>query len=375
MSTIAWILAIGLLGPLLSLPKKYKVPVAVGEILIGVMFGESGLKKVPLHNANLALFASIGFALVMMTVGSHIDILTIVKQRLLPRALLNQLIVTTFGVPLGYLIAWITGIHLAGVFAVLTISSSAAIVLPIFVSQNRQRESGIATLLAQVAVADLLCIIALPLALGGHKASRLIEGSVLITGAGILVYFYYFIAHKTGFADRIHAYSKQHRLGIELRISLIFLLSLAALAQHFSISVMVAGFAIGLALAANGISHRLDHQLFAISEGFFSPFFFVWLGAEIDISHSFSDRHLLLLTLGLTAATLLAHAATVFAKQPLLISLSASAQLGVPVAAVTIGQADGILSATQGGAIMLAALLTIAVTVVSNTFIPKATVV
>ncbi len=372
MSTIAWILAIGLIGPLLSLPKKFKVPVAVGEILVGVIFGQSGLKKIPLHNSNLALLASIGFALVMMTVGSHIDIISIFKKGLAPKALLNQLIVLAFGIPLAYLLAWATSIHLAGIFAVLITSSSAAVVLPIFVSQNRESEPAIATLLAQVALADLICIVALPLVLGGHKASRVIEGSTLVAGAGVLVFLYYFIVRKTGWAERFHTYSKEHRLGLELRVSLIFLLSLAALAQHFGISVMVAGFVIGLALAANGISHRLDHQLFAVSEGLFSPFFFVWLGAEIDVSQALKDKHLLFLTLGLTAATLIAHAATVLSRQPLLISLSASAQLGVPVAAVTIGQADGIITATQSGAIMLAALLTIAVTVISNTFIPKA---
>src|SRR4029450_4646726 len=42
-------------------------------------------------------------------------------------------------------------------------------------------------------------------------------------------------------------------------------------------------FSFGLAVAAVGEPRRLAHQLFALSEGFLGPLFFVWLGASLDL--------------------------------------------------------------------------------------------
>jgi Kef-type K+ transport system membrane component KefB len=367
MLTLAWILAIGLAGPLLALPKRFRVPVAVGEILIGVIFGSSGLKKVPLDNTSFSLIADIGFALVMMIAGSHIDLARIAGHRLLRRALKRQAIVFAAGIPIAYLTAQVTRIDHAPIFFVLMTSSSAALVLPIFAAQ-KSAEAGdeVATMLTQVAIADLLCVLALPLVMDTRQLSRLLIGSALIAASAATLFFLFRLTNRHGYLERVRKVSKTNHFGLELRISLILLLALAGVAKQFHISVMVAGFAIGLVLAANGMPHRLARQLFAVAEGFFAPFFFVWLGAKIDIGDAFKDQHLLLLAGLLGAGAILAHVATLIIRQPIPLAVIASAQLGVPVAAVTIGQSTGVFTAGQGGAIMLAALITIVATLIST---------
>ena len=62
------------------------------------------------------------------------------------------------------------------------------------------------------------------------------------------------------------------------RISLILLYILCALAVTTHVSIMLAGFALGLVLSGIGEPRRLARQLFGITEGFFGPLFFVWLG-------------------------------------------------------------------------------------------------
>jgi hypothetical protein len=64
----------------------------------------------------------------------------------------------------------------------------------------------------------------------------------------------------------------------------------------------------------------------------------------------------------LAAATVVVHAAARLLGQPLPLALLAGAQLGVPVAAVTIGQRAGLLAPGEGGAILGAALVSLAVT-------------
>ncbi len=64
----------------------------------------------------------------------------------------------------------------------------------------------------------------------------------------------------------------------------------------------------------------------------------------------------------LALGTLVAHAAVVALRQPVSLAVLAAAQLGVPVAAVTIGTHAGLLGPAEGGAILAAALVTIGTT-------------
>jgi Kef-type K+ transport system membrane component KefB len=368
MLTLAWILAIGMGGPLLALPKHFRVPVAVGEIIVGVIFGASGLRKVPLHNSTFSLIASFGFALVMMVAGSSIDVQGIVKHPVLKTALLRQFLVVITSLPLAIIVARLSHVHQVPLFVVLLCSSSAALVVPIFSRiQGGNFNADIAKMMTQVGIADLIGVLAIPLVMNNHQVSRVVTGAIVVTVLATILSIFYGLANDRGLISKVRAISKERHFGIELRVSLILLLILAGIAQKFSLSVMVAGFVAGLALAVHGVPHRLARQLFALTEGLFAPFFFVWLGAQIDIRSAFTDGHLLVLAGLLALFTILSHVVTIFMGAPLSLSIVSSAQLGVPVAAVTIGQSSGILTAGQGGAIMLAALLSILATLVATT--------
>jgi hypothetical protein len=65
--------------------------------------------------------------------------------------------------------------------------------------------------------------------------------------------------------------------------------------------------------------------------------------------------------LGVGAA--LAHVAAVVVRQPLAYAMLASAQLGVPVAAATVGGQLDVLRQSEGAALVLGALVALAVTV------------
>ena len=63
---------------------------------------------------------------------------------------------------------------------------------------------------------------------------------------------------------------------------------MAALAVAVHVSLMLAGFVSGLAVAAVGEPRRVAKQLFAVTEGFFGPLFFVWLGAGAAAGRAWS---------------------------------------------------------------------------------------
>ena len=68
----------------------------------------------------------------------------------------------------------------------------------------------------------------------------------------------------------------------------------------------------------------------------------------------------------------MAHAAAVLTRQQAPVALLAAAQLGVPVAAATVGTKLGVLVPGEAAALMLGALVTIAVAVAGGSLAVRA---
>ena len=151
------------------------------------------------------------------------------------------------------------------------------------------------------------------------------------------------VVDRRGWRKGLHKYSQKHEFALELRISLLVLFTLAALAVSTHVSIMLAGFALGLVIGAIGEPRRLARQLFAVAEGFFSPLFFVWLGASLQVRELGSHPKFILLGLGLGLGGVLAHGAGRLLGQPLTLTVLTSTQLGVAVAAAAIGTQEHLL--------------------------------
>ncbi len=350
----------GLAGPILRIPKTWGVPVAVGELLIGTLFGVSGFHKIPFQDPTLKLLATVGFALLMFTAGSHIDYRTLTKKSfekagwiLVLNFILSSLI--------GLIIDHLTYFSNWKLLAVISFSSSAALVIPFVENISPSQSKSI--LITQVTLADALAFVALPFVTQKSGQMRALEGAILVLIAAVIIFFALIFAKSRGWLASTHQISKQDHLGLELRISLALLLLVAALALHFHASVMIAGFTLGVVLASVGVPHRLARQLFGVSEGFFAPLYFVWLGATINIRLTFHSSHTIMLALLLSFGALIAHIPSILFGQPRSNVLLSTAQLGIPAAAVTLGAANGVLSPAEAGAIMMSALITILFTV------------
>jgi Kef-type K+ transport system membrane component KefB len=334
------------------------MPVAVGELLVGIMLGKSWLNKIPTTDSTLKLLSAVGFALLMFSAGSHIDYRAFTKRAF---ATVYKIILanTVVAIAVGLIIDQITHFSNWRLIATLSFSSSAAFVIPLLAYAKPDLSTEI--LIAQVTIADAIGFIALPFFTQKHDRIGAFTGSLIVIAVAVALYFLLLRAKRRGYLDRTHIRSKEDHLGIELRISLGLLLLVATLAVKFHASVMIAGFALGTVLASIGLPHRLARQLFAVSDGFFAPLYFIWLGATIDITKTFHSTRALTLALCLVVAAFIAHAPALFFKQPASNLFLASAQLGIPAAAVTLASASGLLNNAQSGAIMLAAVISVIV--------------
>jgi Kef-type K+ transport system membrane component KefB len=215
-------------------------------------------------------------------------------------------------------------------------------------------------LLPQVAVADAACIVAVPLVIDPTHAARAALGALAVIAAGALVYAVLLVVERRGLRHKLHRLSEQRHFALELRISLMILFLLAALATWSHVSIMLAGFVFGLTVAAIGEPRRLARQMFALTEGFLGPLFFVWLGASLDLQALRTRPALILLGLLLGVGAVLSHCLARLTGQPLSLGSLASAQIGVPVAAATLGTSLNVLEPGEPAALVLGALVTIA---------------
>jgi Kef-type K+ transport system membrane component KefB len=359
---LAIVCAVALAGPLLATPRGWHLPVVLGELLAGIVLGVTGLGVLDASDPTFTFLGQAGFVLVMFVAGTHVPVRDPRLRPALDTGLVRVAVVGVAACVLGYAAARLVGISHAPLYAVLMASSSAALVLPI-VDSLALGGRDVVELLPQVAVADAACIVLLPLVIDPDHVVRAGLGAVVVLLAGGVLFWALRAIERSGLRGRVRAVSEDRQFAVELRVSLTALFAMAALAVAVHVSLMLAGFVAGLAVAAVGEPRRVAKQLFAVTEGFFAPLFFVWLGAGLQLGELVDHPSMVVLGLGLGVGAALAHLVAVPLHQPAPYAMLATAQLGVPVAAATVGAQLGLLRPGEGAAIVLGALVTLGVTV------------
>lgn len=362
---LALITAVALCGPLLAWSDRLRIPVVIGQLAAGVVVGNTGLHWLDPAQPDFVFLADLGFALVMFVAGSHVPVRDPAIVTGARAAGIRMLLIAAAAAVLGIGVAHLFGTGHAALYAVLFASSSAAVILPTVASLGLTG-AAVLQLLPQVAIADALCIVALPLALDPANAPKAAVAAGLVIAGGAVIFAFFWTAERRGWRLAAHRKSERREFALELRVSLLALLLLTAFATQARVSIMLAGFCLGLAVAAVGQPRRLARQLFGLSEGVFGPIFYVWLGASLDLRELAQHPWMIVLGVVLAVAAVLAHLAGSLARQPAAFAVLSSAQLGVPVGAATLGTQLGVLHPGEGAALLLGALLTIVATTVAG---------
>lgn len=357
-STLALITALGLVGPVFAGKRSWHLPLILGPMLAGVVFGATGFRVLDASEPTFAFLAEIGFAIVMFVAGTHVPVRDPAVRAALGQGAIRAAAVGVIAAALGTALAAAFGTGHAALYAVIMASSSAAVVLPIVDSIHLTGKPVLA-LTAQIAIADTVCIVALPLVIDPPTAGRAALGGLAVSGTAVVLYLILRWSENSGLRDRIETFSEERAFALQLRISLVALFLLSAIATTMHVSVMVAGFSLGLAVAAVGEPRRMAAQLFALGEGFLAPLFFVWLGARVNLRNLIDHPSFILLGLALGFGAIGAHIAMRFAGLPAPLGVLAAAQIGVPVAAVTVGEQLHLFASGEGAALILGALVTI----------------
>jgi Kef-type K+ transport system membrane component KefB len=352
----------GLAGPLLGGSGRLLVPAVVGELLAGLLLGRSGFAWLNPDQPTTAFLSEIGFAMVMLAAGMHVPLR---HTALLTRARRGALAAITTGIlaiAAGQLAARITHVSHPSLYAVVLASGSAAVLVPCLEEFGLLANGDALVVAAQVAIADIASIIAVPLVLRPGRAADAALGILLVTLAALAVFLGLHQLRGREWVRRLRRRSKQREWALDLRLSLLVLFVLCWITVRTGASILIAGFAVGLIVAATGGPKRLSRQVTGVAQGFFIPLFFVVLGAKIDVGALVHQRSLIELTLLLVFLNGAIHAAAALAtRQSLAAGLAATAQLGVPAAVVSLGLQEGVISPGTGAALMAAGLASIAI--------------
>jgi Kef-type K+ transport system membrane component KefB len=365
------IVACGLAGPLLSGASRLAVPVVVGEIAAGVTIGRTGFGEINTNDPTIVFLADAGFAMLMFVVGTHLPLRDPGLRRALRSAAIATVLSFAIAVPGAWALAHVTEIKHPALFVLLLAASSSAVVMPIL---HERGLSGGEMLLATawIALVDIATIVALPLALDPSRALRIALGGVVVTAAAVALFAVVHAIRPHRAVRALRRDSGKRGWALDLRLSLLVLFGLSALATRFGTSVLIAGFAAGMIVALAGEPRRLTQQLVGLAEGFFVPFFFVALGARLNFRSLASSRSDVVLAIVLVCAIVVCHVAiAVVMRMPWPAGLLASAQLGLPAGVVALGLTEGLVTPGQGAAVVVSAVVTLGVSSIGAAMLHK----
>jgi Kef-type K+ transport system membrane component KefB len=73
-ATLAVISLVAIVGPLLALPRRWHLPIILGELAAGIVLGATGSGRLQADNETFTFLADIGFALIMFVVGAQVPV-------------------------------------------------------------------------------------------------------------------------------------------------------------------------------------------------------------------------------------------------------------------------------------------------------------
>jgi Kef-type K+ transport system membrane component KefB len=357
------IIVAGLVGPLLAAGRRPLIPAVIGELIAGICLGRSGLGLIDATTPANALLYGLGFAMLMLVAGSHVDLRAPGLRASARAGAIAAGLVALLSLPVGLAIGSVLAPGAPSLlFPVLLAGSSAAVALPIL-QERGLIGPGVGLLLVWIPLADVLTVLLMPLTLiGAAQIPEALGGDALIVASTVgALWLGERVAHSQR-ALTLRDRSQTRGWALQLRATLLILVVLSLIATRTGGSTLLAGFGAGLILARLREPARLEVQLSGIAEGFFVPAFFVLIGSELDLRSLAGDPSAILLALALAAGGLAIHlvASRVVAPPPWSgFGLAAAAQLGLPAAAASLGLGTGALSPAVAAAIVLAGCLTV----------------
>ena len=273
-------------------------PTVVGEILGGVIAGPAvfGVYEV---NAETTLFAEIGVVLLLFQVG--------LETRLhdLLRVGRTALAVGVLGVILPFA-GGFAAAELAGGDLSLAIFLAAALTATsVGITSNVLRDLGALTttggriILGAAVIDDVLAIMILSVATGVAAGSFEVSNILSLLVVALLFIGVVVIGGTRILARRRSILTDPEFAETPFLPGMIIMLGLAALASLIGLAAIIGAFLAGMVVGESSERHALEAEVAPVA-AFFTPFFFGFIGAQVDLA-GLANLDAILLLAGITA--------------------------------------------------------------------------
>lgn len=353
--------------------KAVRVPVVVGELIVGIVIGRSGFDIVK-PEPWLDFLSILGITYLMFLSGVEIDFRLLRKlsrypdgRQVFALTALYFVLVLLGGIGAGHLLRLAGLVVNPWLIALILSTVSVGVVLPMIKEKGYAATEYGQTLLVTALLIDfatmLLLAVFVTLQTGGNLAQL---------GLILLLFLAVFIMYRVGsrfsrgrfMADLAHATSQ---IGVRGSFMLIFVL--AFLSENLGVEIILGAFLAGavVSMVSESDETSLHLKLDAIGFGFLVPIFFIMVGAEFDLDALLASPESILLAGAIIVAAYLIKVlpSLLFTRRYKLVQAIALGVLVTPglsltVAAAEIGFRLGLLTSATHSAMILLAMLTAA---------------
>ena len=279
--------------------KRIGQPAIVGEILAGVLVGPSVLGFVEPGEV-LEVFAELGVVFLLFWVGleTRLSELSEVGRAALSTGLLGVVVPFGGGIGLGVALGEETGttVFLAAALVATSIGVTSAVLIELELLGSKASR----TILGAAVIDDILALVLLSLAVGIAADGGVNAGGTAAVIALALGFVGFFALGGTRLLKRQPRLLKAPRFSESpLLPAVLICLGLAAFAAQIGLAAIIGAFIAGLIVAETKEHDPIEDEI-APLYAFFPPFFFAFIGTEVDLG-ALADAGTLLLLAGVTA--------------------------------------------------------------------------
>ncbi|RIV17271.1 hypothetical protein D2Q93_15585 [Alicyclobacillaceae bacterium I2511] len=357
--------------------QAFRIPIVVGEILVGIVVGKSGLNWV-VQSQWLQFLQFFGLAYLMFVSGLEIDFAVL---RPAPggapgfrRWMRNAPTFATLaaGITFALSLAFSLWLQRGGIvrspllFALIMTTTSLTVVVPVLKEYDMLSSAYGQLLLSAAVIADFFTMLLISVAASLYKGG-LSANVLLVFVLGVALILAYLVLRRLSGLHAVFRSLAHGTAQLGVRGALALMVVFLVLSQALGVQVILGTFLAGVLVALLSPNKRTDMQnkLDAIGFGFLIPIFFIMVGVDFNFQSLLHDPKALLLFPLLFVATYL------FKGLPALLlrfsypwretwagALLLTTQMSVTVAATEVGLSIGAISTGVGTAIILVAMLT-----------------
>lgn len=286
--TLVLIMAAAVLAPLLAygFSRWLAVPLVIFEILLGILMGPDVLGWASSGQV-IDVLSRLGLAMLIFLAGYDVEF-DRVKGDTLKRSVWAWMITLVLGLGAGILLSGGGGFG-KGVYIGTALTSTAlGAILPVLRDAGDLKSRFGAVMMAMGSVGEFGPIIAMALLLSGRAPAR---SAALLAAFGVLtaVAVFWALRPKPPWFSRVIDKTLHSSAQFAVRLVMLMLVGMLALAQALGLDILLGAFAAGLITrlvlqgAAPESSGTVLSKVEALGFGFLVPLFFVVTGIEFDL--------------------------------------------------------------------------------------------